>query len=90
MPDPRHEPDRQRFVLDTEHGEAFLEYRSFSGGIIPAHTEVPEAAEGQGLGSALARAALAHARANDLKVRPTCPFVISYMDRHPEYDDLRR
>ncbi|WP_410961896.1 GNAT family N-acetyltransferase [Salmonella sp. SAL4359] len=28
------------------------------------------------------------ARARDLRVRPLCPFIRSWMQRHPEYSDL--
>jgi predicted GNAT family acetyltransferase len=46
--------------------------------------------EGRGIGSALARGVLDTARALGLKVVPICPFVKAFMDRHPEYDDLRQ
>jgi len=56
--------------------------------MVLVHTEVPESAEGKGVGSALARAALDHARREDLSVVPRCPFMASYIRRHPEYGDL--
>jgi predicted GNAT family acetyltransferase len=52
------------------------------------HTRVPGELEGQGYGGALAKAALDYARANGLKVIPTCPFVSAYLRRHKEYADL--
>ena len=52
------------------------------------HTEVPEALAGQGVAAALVQAALAWARAEGLKVRPTCSYVAAYMRRHPETQDL--
>ena len=60
---------------------------SFQGDLV--HTEVDEQFAGRGYASALARTALDYARANNLKVIPTCPFVRKYLERHPEYDDLR-
>lgn len=53
------------------------------------HTEVDEAYEGQGVGSALARTALDEARAQGLRVVALCPFIDGWMARHPEYEDLR-
>ena len=53
------------------------------------HTEVPKELNGQGIGSALVRGLLDQARAQGLKVMPLCPFVAAYMDKHPEYADLR-
>jgi hypothetical protein len=32
---------------------------------------------------------LENIRARGRKIRPLCSFVASYMQRHPEYDDLR-
>jgi predicted GNAT family acetyltransferase len=53
------------------------------------HTEVDEAYEGQGVGSALARAALDEAREQSTRVVVICPFVERWLTRHPEYCDLR-
>ncbi|MFF2546529.1 GNAT family N-acetyltransferase [Kitasatospora sp. NPDC058063] len=53
------------------------------------HTEVLPAHEGQDVGSALARAALEHAKTLDLQILPVCPFIAGWMDRHPEYAELR-
>lgn len=52
------------------------------------HTEVPEDLSGQGIGSALVTTALTYARENDLKAIPSCPFVASYVQRHPEWNDV--
>lgn len=52
------------------------------------HTIVPEEMEGKGIGSALVKHALEYARHEHLYVKPTCPFIRAYIDRHPEYKDL--
>jgi predicted GNAT family acetyltransferase len=52
------------------------------------HTEVENAWEGRGIGSTLIRVALDEARAKDLRVIAVCPFVASWIDRHPAYQDL--
>lgn len=67
---------------------ALLEYRQRGNKLALTHTEVPDELEGQGIGSQLARAALEHARAGNLKVEPWCGFVSAYMRRHPEYNEL--
>jgi len=64
------------------------EYELTSDTIIFLHTVVAEEYEGQGVGTAIARYALDDARARDLHVRPLCPFIRSWMQRHPEYSDL--
>jgi predicted GNAT family acetyltransferase len=50
---------------------------------------VPKELNGRGIGSRLVRGVLDIARAEGLKVRPLCPFVAAYIDKHPEYADLR-
>jgi predicted GNAT family acetyltransferase len=52
------------------------------------HTEIDDAYGGRGLGSVLVRTALDSARSRGLSVRPDCPFVRSYIARHPDYLDL--
>lgn len=89
MPDIRHNEAAHRFEAETAAGPAMLEYRLFPGGIDLAHTRVPLEAENQGVGSALARAALDWARQEGLRVEPTCQFVAAFLRRHPEYDDVQ-
>ena len=52
------------------------------------HTEVGDAHEGEGVGSALARFALDDAAANNLMIRPHCPFIREWIKRHPDYQHL--
>ena len=57
--------------------------------IVFTHTEVDDAFEGHGVGSALARFALDDVRADGRrKVVARCPFIKSWIDRHPAYQDL--
>jgi predicted GNAT family acetyltransferase len=65
-----------------------IRYATEPGLVLLIHTEVAEAFEGQGLGSVLVRGALDDIRARGLRVVPVCPFVLSYLERHPEYADL--
>lgn len=71
-----------------EHGAAHLDYVRRGERVFMTHTEVPEEFEGKGVGSSLARAALDWAREQGLKVVPHCPFVETWVKRHPEYSDL--
>jgi predicted GNAT family acetyltransferase len=68
----------------------FLDYRLHPDAITLVHTEVPPAHSGQGHAATLARTALDEARSRGLKVVPTCPYVASYIGKHPEYADLVR
>ena len=70
----------------------FLEYRlRDSGGssvISLIHTEVEPAFQGEHLATHLARFSLDDARARGLAVLPYCPYVKSWIKKHPEYTDL--
>jgi predicted GNAT family acetyltransferase len=72
--------------FEIHEGEtiAFLEYRFHKKDIAFIHTEVPESMEGKGVGSALVKHAFEYARENNKPVMVYCPFVSTYMKRHPE------
>ncbi|CAN5221082.1 GNAT family N-acetyltransferase [soil metagenome] len=77
-----------RFEAVVGGETAFAEYKLRDGQIILTHTVVPDALEGHGVGSALAKTALAYAREQGLQVVPLCSFMAGYIERHPEYQDL--
>lgn len=65
-----------------------IAYLPAPGVVILVHTEVAEELEGQGLGGRLVAGSLDEIRARGLRFVPVCPFVDSYLERHPEYADL--
>ncbi|AXH91837.1 GNAT family N-acetyltransferase [Micromonospora aurantiaca] len=56
--------------------------------LVFTHTEVDDQFQGQGVGAALVRGALDQVRARGGRIVPQCPFVASFIERHPEYADL--
>jgi predicted GNAT family acetyltransferase len=62
----------------------FAEYRLTGERITFVHTEVDDAFEGQGVGSAIARGALGDARERGLAVVPLCPFIAGYIAKHQD------
>ena len=81
----RHEPEHARFVVDLPQGRAELLYGEFSDDVLDLqHTEVPPAGRGKGVGDALVRAALAYAGQRGARVMATCPYVQSWLRRHPD------
>ena len=58
------------------------------GSVALLHTEVAPELSGRGIGAAMVRAALEDARREGLKVVPVCSYVTSFLERHPEYDDV--
>ena len=84
-----HHRDQHRFTLETPAGEAELTYRTRDDGAMDlVHTFVPPAARGGLIASDLVRAAVDHAKAHDLKLVATCPYVQSWLVRHPEAKGL--
>jgi predicted GNAT family acetyltransferase len=81
-------PEKHRFAADLGDGMAIAEYNLLSHAIMFTHTEVPEAHEGQGIGTKLIEFALASARERGLQVIPICPFFAAYMREHKEVQDL--
>lgn len=82
-------PERSRFEVEVDGGLAQLAYFVLNERVVyMVHTEVPRAAEGHGIAAQLAKTALDWARGEGLRVIPRCPYVRSYIARHPQYDDL--
>jgi predicted GNAT family acetyltransferase len=83
-----HNPQASRFETEVDGVLARCDYRMEDGVMHLVHTEVPSSLEGRGIAAALVRAALEHAAAEGLRVRPRCSFVSVYLARHPEYRRL--
>jgi len=85
-----HNPAEHRYEahLDGELA-GFAEYQLTHALVIFTHTEVDSKFEGHGVGSALARFALDDVRrVGTHQVLPLCPFIKSWIGKHPEYADL--
>ena len=85
----RDNPDALRYELLVD-GEVAgeIRYRPRPDAVALVHTEVSQALEGRGLGGQVVQGALEDLRSRGLQVVPICPFVRSYIQRHPEYGDL--
>ena len=83
-------PERERFEARDEAGEVagVLTYQLTGSIIAYTHTKVDPRFEGQGVGSALVRAAMDDARGKNRTVVPICPFVSGWLDEHPDYEKL--
>jgi hypothetical protein len=85
----RHDPDNHRYLAEAD-GETIgvAVYHLRNGRHIFVHTEVSPGHEGEGVASDLARFALDDVRAGGGTVVPVCPFISTWVRRHPEYQDL--
>ncbi len=75
-----------RFYSETEHGEAELLYSKIDEKTLSFyHTFTPEADRGKGVAEKLAIAAFEYARAHGFKVRPDCPYIPRFLEKHKEW-----
>ena len=82
-------PDQDRYELRAgDELIGIVAYKPGDGEITLEHTEVDPAHEGQGHAATLARGALDDARSRGLRVVPSCPYIASYVEKHPEYAAL--
>lgn len=79
---------RMQFQVDMEGEIATLEYRWSDGVLVLMHTEVPDKLGGRGIGSALAAYAFDYAKKEGLSVKVYCPFVLAWLKKHPEYENI--
>jgi uncharacterized protein len=80
---------RSRYELRVA-GElaGFLMYNRHGHTISLIHTEIEPPFQGKGLATHLARFSLDDARKRGLAVLPFCPYVNSWIKKHPDYADL--
>jgi predicted GNAT family acetyltransferase len=82
-------PERSRYEAHVD-GElaGFVDYRRRGDVIVFIHTEVDAAHQGMGVAGTIAREVLDDVRRRGLRARLLCPFLSTWVTRHPEYDDL--
>ena len=83
-----HNEQAQRFETTIDGHIGYISYQKRADALVYDHTIVPPALGGKGVGSALVKHALNYARDHDKKVVPQCSFVASYINNHPDYQDL--
>lgn len=87
-PEVLHNETAARFELRVDGRLSFAQYQLIDGVMWLTHTETPPPLRGRGLAARVVHAALDHARAHGLTVRPACSYVRAYLRRHPEQQDL--
>ena len=80
--------ERGAFELPVKDQVAFISYRRTGDVVSLMHTEVPQELEGLGLGKEIVEKTLQYLDEQDLKIIPRCSFVITYLQRHPEWNRL--
>lgn len=78
-----HHLERMKFYTLIDGHQAELTYQREENVLIFDHTYVPDELRGKGLAAELVKTGLTYAKENNLKVRPVCPYVVGYFDKHP-------
>lgn len=78
----------RQFETRVDGHLAKVEYMMGADRIFLTHTEVPAALEGKGIASALVEKVLQIVDERKLKMVPLCPYVATYLRRHPEWKRL--
>ena len=84
-------PQRHRYEARLGAGgalAALISYDLSETWIALLHTEVQEGYEGLGIGSQLVQWVFDDVRERGLRIIPRCPFVVRWLERHPEQHDV--
>ena len=86
-----HNPELSRYEINLD-GElaGFADYKHEGSDLIFNHTEVFPIHRGKNLAAILMEATLKDVRTDfpDDKIVPTCSYVVKFMEKHPETQDL--
>lgn len=80
--------EKNRFEAEVENRVALIEYKRAEDKMYLTHTEVPKELEGKGVGSSMVKQVLQQIKDENLKLIPLCPFIASYVKRHPEWKEI--
>jgi uncharacterized protein len=80
--------DENQLEIQTDGHVAYLSYDLAGNRLRLIHTEVPAELQGRGYANTLVRFALERAQRDGLHIVPICPFVRTYLKRHPEWAEL--
>ncbi len=80
--------EKKRFEVTLDGKVAVIEYIRAEDKMYLTHTEVPNEFEGKGIASKMVKQVLQKIKDEGLKLVPLCPFIASYIKRHPEWKEI--
>jgi uncharacterized protein len=78
----------EQFEMKIEGYTAIIGYKELQDKIALVHTEVPAELEGRGVAAAIVEKTLNYIEERGLKLKPLCPYVVSYLEKNPEWNRL--
>lgn len=82
-PSIHHDPVEKSFSCTLDDHRSVVEYEIQGGTLTITHTFVPSELRGRGVASHLVRAAVDHARQNNLTPAATCSYAVAWLENHP-------
>ena len=81
---------RKLRLIDEENNEdiGYISFEIKNDTIIIISTVIYEKYQGKGMASTLIKEILRYAKNNNFKIKPLCSFVIHYIEKHQEYNEL--
>ena len=83
-----YEPDKNRFRMPTDTGDALVTIRWDGDVMVLPHAEVPAALRGTGAGGRLAQGVFEQVEAMGVKVKVTCPFLVRVANANSRWQKL--
>lgn len=80
--------EQKRFIATIDGYQAYIEYEVKPDFIILKHIEVDKELSGKGIASELTESVLLGLESRGLKVKPECPFIKGYIEKHPEWESI--
>jgi predicted GNAT family acetyltransferase len=74
-----------QFEMMVDGHKSIITYKEDHFTITLLHTEVPPELEGRGVATAIIEKTLNYIEKNHLRLVPLCPFIITYIKRHPQW-----
>jgi predicted GNAT family acetyltransferase len=84
----KHDKKNKRFVAEIEGHESYLSYYFIDDIIDLTYAFTPPEIRGKGIAKVVVEYALNYAKANNLKVIPTCSYVKAIVERNDTYKNL--
>jgi predicted GNAT family acetyltransferase len=79
---------KHRYEYRIDGKIAYVAYEEENGTLRLIRTFVPKALEGKGIAGALVQDIMEEIGKRGLRMKPACPYIIAYVEKHPEYKRL--
>ncbi|OCH27553.1 acetyltransferase [Aliivibrio fischeri] len=84
-----HDPDNKCYLIALEGDAAAKVYYEKKGNILDViSTRIPDELQGKGYGKVMMESFLHEMRASNLLIVPVCSYVVHYMNKNPQWQDL--